>query len=188
MIEAIKKMLSISEKKAQKLFSLMGREGTLARVPDKELEKFLDQKQIEKLRAAQRVCSFRVHLDGQVFAGTRQVFEHFHEILRDEKKELFFSVLLDIKNRIIRKDLISMGSLSLSVFHPREVFVSAIRESAGSILLVHNHPSGDPTPSSEDVEITYRLREVGKLVGIEVMDHLIIGNGKYVSFIEKHLI
>ncbi len=125
---------------------------------------------------------------GEILNGSQQVFSYYHEKLRDQKKEKFFTILLDCKHRIIREELVSIGSLNLSIVHPREVFAPAIKESAESILLVHNHPSGNPTPSQEDIHITRRLVEVGRLVGIEVLDHIIIGNGCYVSFLEQKLL
>ncbi len=83
---------------------------------------------------------------------------------------------------------ISEGSLTSSIVHPREVFNPVIRESAAGIILVHNHPSGDPAPSKEDREITKRLKEVGELVGVKVLDHVIIGNGRYMSFADEGML
>ena len=125
---------------------------------------------------------------GRLLRESRQIFSCFHERLRHLKKERFISVMLDGKNRIIREDLVSEGILTASLVHPREVFAPAIRESAGGIVLVHNHPSGDPEPSGEDLEVTRRLCAVGELVGIRVLDHVIIGDGRYVSFLERGLI
>lgn len=125
---------------------------------------------------------------GDILNGSRQVFACYHEKLRDYKKERFYCLLLDAKHRILKEELVSIGSLNFSIIHPREVFAPAIKEAAESILLLHNHPSGDPTPSREDIHITRRLVEVGKLVGIEVIDHIIIGNGCYVSFTEQKLL
>lgn len=133
-----------------------------------------------------RFCNEKKFI-GELLNSSNQVFSYYHEKLRDQKKENFFSVLLDCKHRIIREDIVSIGSLNLSIVHPREVFVSAIRESAESIILVHNHPSGDPTPSKEDIFVTQRLVEVGKIVGIEVLDHIIIGDNSHVSFVEQSL-
>ena len=82
---------------------------------------------------------------------------------------------------------ISEGSLNQSIVHPREVFSPAVRESAAAVILVHNHPSGDPTPSREDLEISRRLKEAGELLGIRVLDHIIIGDNTYVSFVERGL-
>ena len=125
---------------------------------------------------------------GETVRGSQQVFEHYHERLRDVKKENFFCILLDCKHRIIKEELISVGTLNLSIVHPREVFSAAIRESAESIILIHNHPSGDPRPSREDMQVTNRLIEVGELVGIEIIDHIVIGNGSYISFLEQKLL
>ena len=89
------------------------------------------------------------------------------------------------KNRVLREVQISEGSLNQSIVHPREVFNPAVRESAAAIILVHNHPTGDPTPSREDLEITRRLREAGDLMGVRVLDHVIIGDGRYTSFADR---
>ena len=116
------------------------------------------------------------------YTSPRQIFEHFHYTYRDRRKEYFLALLLDGKNRIIREVRISEGSLNQSIVHPREVFSPAVRESAAAVILVHNHPTGDPAPSREDIEITRRLREAGDLMGIKVLDHIIIGDGVFLSF------
>jgi DNA repair protein RadC len=97
-------------------------------------------------------------------------------------------LLLDSKNRLIKEVQISEGSLSASIVHPREVFAPVLRESAAAVLFIHNHPSGDPTPSREDIEITKRLKEVGDLMGVRVLDHIIIGNGDFVSLADRGLL
>jgi len=107
------------------------------------------------------------------------------EELRYLQQEQFRILLLNTKNVIIACEEVSRGSLNSSIVHPREVFARAIRRSAAAIILVHNHPSGDPTPSQEDINITRRLVEVGRLVGIEVLDHLVIGDGVFSSLKEK---
>lgn len=91
-------------------------------------------------------------------------------------------LFLDSKNRVVKDETISIGTLNASIIHPREVFKSAIRESANSIILVHNHPSGDPKPSEEDMQITEKLFEAGKLLDIKVLDHVIIGKDNFHSF------
>lgn len=121
---------------------------------------------------------------GAVFRSSYDVYAHFRERLADERCEHFYAVLLDNKHRKIRDVRVSQGSLTSSIVHPREVFLPVIRESAAAVIFVHNHPSGDPTPSREDLEITRRLREVGELVGVRVLDHLVIGRGRYVSFVD----
>ncbi len=122
------------------------------------------------------------------FTSPAQVFDFFHHELRDNRKELFMILLLDGKNRITRKVQVSEGSLNQSIVHPREVFAPAVRESAAAVIFIHNHPSGDPAPSREDREITRRLKEAGEILGIKVLDHIIIGDGAYFSFVESGLL
>ncbi len=116
------------------------------------------------------------------------IVELLMEEMRYLKKEHFRVVLLDTKNQIISIEEISIGNLNSSIVHPREVFNIAIKRSANSIILVHNHPSGDPTPSKEDIDITYRLIEAGDIIGIKVLDHIVIGDNKYVSFKQRDII
>lgn len=122
------------------------------------------------------------------YSNSKQVFNHFHESVRSKKKEFFIAMLLDGKNRLMREVSISIGCLSSSIVHPREVFNPVIRDSAAAVILVHNHPSGDPTPSKEDRDITKRLKEVGELVGVKVLDHVIIGDGRYMSFADEGML
>ena len=106
-------------------------------------------------------------------------------LLRDEEQEHFAIILLDMKNHIKYMPIISTGSLSASVVHPREVFRQAIEHSAASVILVHNHPSGDPSPSREDINVTKRMVEVGKIMDIPVLDHIIIGHNRFCSLKDK---
>ncbi len=108
--------------------------------------------------------------------------------LRYEKKEHFALLLLDTKNQVMSFPDISIGSLNASIVHPREVFRCAISSAASSIILVHNHPSGDPTPSREDLLITNRLVKAGKIIDIEILDHIIIGDNKYTSLKEQGML
>lgn len=103
------------------------------------------------------------------------------EELETLKKEVFIVLLLDTKANLIKWETVSIGTLSRSLVHPREVFYPAIRHKAASLILAHNHPSGDPTPSKQDIEVTKKLIETGKLLGIPVQDHLIIGRESYQS-------
>ena len=105
--------------------------------------------------------------------------------MRDLKKEHLKSVLLDVKNRVQKIITVSIGTLDSSLVHPREVFKDAILASAASIIVAHNHPSGDPTPSKEDIAVTLRLHEAGTVMGIELLDHLIIGDNRWVSLKER---
>ncbi len=124
----------------------------------------------------------------QPFRSSVEIFRHFEPLLRGLKKECFWSVLLDGKNRITRLVRISEGSLTASLAHPREVFRPAVREAAAAVLFVHNHPSGDPEPSPEDIQITRRLVESGRILGIRVLDHVIIGGRSYYSFADQGML
>jgi DNA repair protein RadC len=104
------------------------------------------------------------------------------------QKEHFRMLLLNTKHHVLAIPTISIGSLSAAIVHPREVFREAIRSSAAAIILAHNHPSGDPTPSAEDTQLTKRLVEIGKLMDITVLDHIIIGDGRYLSMKEKGIL
>ena len=118
----------------------------------------------------------------------QDVADLFMPELQYLKKENFKGVYLDSKNRVIWDETISIGTLNASIVHPREVFSTALVKSANAIILVHNHPSGDPTPSSDDIEITKKMIDAGKLMDIEILDHIIIGEGEYVSLKERELI
>lgn len=124
---------------------------------------------------------------GARYTAPAQVFDTFRFLMR-ETKEMFLTVHLDGKNRMIAMDVVSIGSLNQSIVHPREVFKTALLSNAAAVLLVHQHPSGDPNPSSEDLSITRRLKEAGEVMGIKVLDHVIVGDGEYVSFVEKGLL
>lgn len=124
---------------------------------------------------------------GTRFTAPRQVYETF-SFLMQETKEMFITLHLDGKNRIICMDLVSIGSLNQSIVHPREVFKTAFLSNAAALILIHQHPTGDPTPSSEDIAITCRLKEAGEICGLKVLDHIIIGDGEYLSFVERGLL
>jgi len=117
--------------------------------------------------------------------SSRDIYEHYHPLLRDLKQEVFKLVLFDGKNRLIKDLTVSKGSLSMNIVHPREVFKPAVRESAASVILLHNHPSGDPTPSPEDRVLTNRLVKAGRIMGVKVLDHVVIGRGRYFSFSDQ---
>jgi DNA repair protein RadC len=121
----------------------------------------------------------------QKISSAKDAFNLFEEKLKSEKQEHFYIILLNTKNNVISIQKVSLGILDASIIHPREIFKPAIRNSASRIILIHNHPSGDPTPSEEDIEITKKLKESGELIGIEVLDHVIIGDGTYWSWVEK---
>lgn len=139
------------------------------------------------LEIAQRINSDRL-ASTERFTSPEQIYRHYHYRFRDRKKEHFMALLLDGKNRIIREVQISEGSLNQSIVHPREVFSPAIRESAAAIILVHNHPTGDPSPSREDIAITQRLKEAAEITGVGILDHIIVGDGSFVSFSARGLL
>ncbi len=115
----------------------------------------------------------------------KDVFDCFYDQLKDEKQEFFYVLLLNNQNLIIGKEFISKGILDSAILHPREVFRPAIKNSCSKIILVHNHPSGDANPSNEDLEITRQLIDTGKMIDIKILDHVIIGNKSYWSWVEN---
>jgi len=175
---------------AHRLLATFGSLHRLAQAGTKEMEAI---KGIGKAKAAQLKAAFEAGRRlattaipvGMTVKGSKQTFRHFHERLKDLKKETFLCVLLDTKHNFIREEEISVGSLNESVVHPREVFRHALTESAAAVIFVHNHPSGNPEPSTHDKRLTRRLCEAGKLMGIRVLDHVIIGRNQYYSFAEE---
>lgn len=162
---------------------------------DSSVEQLCSINGIGKAKAAQikaaielgkRLAAFELGVDKPVKCP-QNVADLLMEEMRYLKKEHMKLVLLNVKCNLISVEEISVGSLNASIVHPREVYNPAIRKSSASIIMVHNHPSGDPAPSSEDVSITARIAEAGKLIGIELVDHVIIGDGKYISMKEKGL-
>lgn len=139
----------------------------------------------EKLEVREEVAAYLP--PDRRYTDPQQISEIF-SFLISESKEYFFCLHLDGKNRIQCIDCVSVGSLNQSIVHPREVFKVALLSSAAAIILVHNHPSGDPSPSSEDISITRRLKEAGELLGIRVLDHVIVGGDGECSFVERGLI
>ncbi|HWI65319.1 MAG TPA: DNA repair protein RadC [Symbiobacteriaceae bacterium] len=115
------------------------------------------------------------------------VYRYLEPRFSQLEQEQFLAVLLTAKNQLICVEEITVGTQTSTLVHPREIFKAAIRRSAHAIILAHNHPSGDPTPSREDREVTRRMIEAGRVIGIEVLDHLVIGKRRYVSFREKGL-
>lgn len=119
---------------------------------------------------------------GAGFHTSGDVFRHLRGRLSGLRHEVFYVLLLDAKHRRLRDFQVSEGSLTAAIVHPREVFAPAVRDAAAAVILAHNHPSGDPAPSREDVELTRRLRDAGELMGIRVLDHVIVGAQSHFSF------
>jgi DNA repair protein RadC len=127
------------------------------------------------------------YLGAHRYSSAAQVYELFRDLSR-ESKEHFVCLHLDVKHRLLCFDRVAVGTLDGSLVHPREVFKGALLSSAASVVLLHNHPSGDPAPSAEDREVTRKLVEAGKLVGVPVLDHVIVGDGAFYSFSEQGLL
>ncbi len=139
------------------------------------------------LQLGRRLCSSPLK-PGQRFANSMDLYERYRARFFSANREYFLSLHLNAKNQLIREALISIGSLSTSVVHPREVFTPAVRDSTAAIIFLHNHPSGDPAPSREDRECTQRLCRAGKILGIRVLDHVVLGHSDYFSFADAGLL
>ncbi|KAF0151743.1 MAG: DNA repair protein RadC [Ignavibacteria bacterium] len=143
---------------------------------------------IAAFELSRRVDYEKKWLSTTKITSPKDVAEIFIPLLRDELKEQFLVVCLSSSNRIIKYQKISEGSLNSSVVHAREVFKVAIENSSANIILIHNHPSGNPEPSNEDISITRKLTEAGKLLEIQVFDHVIVAGDSYSSLVEKRII
>ena len=159
---------------------------------DITLNKLTNIKGIGKVKAIELLAS--IELGKRVFEEEKKtqiklnnsslIYEYFKDKLKNEKQENFYAIYLDSKSNLISYKLLFKGTLNSSCVHPREIFKYAHLESAYSIIVIHNHPSGDPTPSKEDEKTTKSLIEIGKLMSIPVVDHIIFGKNKYFSFYE----
>ncbi|MEE8413255.1 MAG: DNA repair protein RadC [Dehalococcoidales bacterium] len=169
---------------------LLSRFGSISGISDASLEELAQVRGIGPAKASQIKAAFELanRLDNYPEQAEKQPMKTPDEVvnlvrsrLQHQKKEHFLALLLDTRSQLIKCSEISVGSLDTSIVHPREVFKEALSASAATIIFVHNHPSGDPTPSEDDVALTKRLAQVGEIMGIEVLDHIIIGNNKYLS-------
>jgi DNA repair protein RadC len=166
--------------------------GELRKIEMASLIELTSVKGMGKAKVAQVKAAFELgrrlaeepFIRGPAFSSGHDVYSYYHGRLKNLKKEIFYCLMLDAKNRILKDCRISEGTLTNSLIHPREAFKDAIKESAAAVIFVHNHPSGDPGPSREDILITERLVNVGDLIGIRVLDHIIVGDGKYTSMRE----
>ncbi|UQD52898.1 hypothetical protein C0971_13255 [Bacillus methanolicus] len=160
---------------------------------DATLEEITEIKGIGKAKAIQVLAAVEIgrrisnlcYDERYVIRSPEDGARYLMNDMRFLSQEHFVCLYLNTKNQVLHKQTIFIGSLNASIVHPREVFKEAFRRSAASIICAHNHPSGDPTPSREDIEVTKRLGECGKIIGIDLLDHLVIGENKYVSLKEK---
>lgn len=164
----------------------------LSKCSIKELQQI---KGIGLAKACQIVAVFELNIrqdqiqqKDKIITSAKEVYNYCHAQLNKTDKETFIVLHLNSKNKIIKEEIVSIGTINKTVVHPREIFKSAIKENANSIILVHNHPSGDPEPSEEDIFITEKLFEAGELLLIKILDHVIIGTNKWYSFKESKLI
>ena len=127
-------------------------------------------------------------VDNKKVSSPKDVYELMKDYLKGADREYLVLLSLDMKNNINSINTVSIRSLNSSIVHPREIFKTAILSNAASIILIHNHPSGDTTPSKEDINITYRIKESGKILGIELLDHVILGDNSYSSLKEKSIL
>jgi len=168
--------------------------GNLQKLKEASIEELMSIKGIELAKAVQIKAALELGRRAEITLERKQkkiispqdVFKLMKSKLKDYSKEHFYIISLNSRNAIISE--ISIGTLNASLVHPREVFAEAIRQRANSIILVHNHPSGDPTPSKDDLKITKKLKEARKILGIEVLDHIIVSRNSYLSFKNKNLI
>lgn len=180
---------------AQRILKGDGAKSGLAYVVDSTVEELSNIKGIGTAKAVQIKAAVELGRRISSYNGRKQIVitspldvkDLLMEEMRFLEKEHFKTILLNTKNHVISIEDISVGSLNSSIVHPREVFKPAIRRSSASVILVHNHPSGDPTPSKEDIEVTSRLVNAGNILGISVLDHIIIGNNFILSLKEQGL-
>ena len=179
---------------AQKLFS---RFGNLQNIASASVEELSSVRGIGPAKAAQIKAAFELgkrlndpdyHAKGDPVQTPEAAVQSIQSKLKGLKKEHFYILCLDTRNRVNTKKQVSQGNLDSSIVHPREVFKDAISALASSVIFVHNHPSGDLEPSSEDIQLTKRLVEAGELLGIPVLDHIIVGDGGFTSMKSRNLI
>jgi DNA repair protein RadC len=164
----------------------------IAKLSSCSLKELQAIKGIGKAKACQILALFELNKrhtlakqNGKPLKSAKDVFQYVEPKLAHLDRECFMVLHLNTKNCVLKEEVVSLGTLNSSLIHPRELFKSAIKESAHSIILTHNHPSGDPEPSEEDYEITERLFDAGELLSIKILDHVIIGKNRYYSFKEN---
>ncbi|MCK4327132.1 MAG: DNA repair protein RadC [Candidatus Diapherotrites archaeon] len=173
---------------------LLGKE-KLARLPGLGVRKLCESKGIGKAKACRLIAAVELGkralsapAEGAVIKSAADAVGVALPSLANRKKEVFVGLYIGTKNRLLKKEVISIGSVDKTVVHAREVFKPAIEESASGVVLLHNHPSGDPSPSEEDIELTKELGAAGELIGIELLDHIIVGKNSYASTRESGII
>lgn len=168
-------------------------EGGILALQYMPLESLLEMKGIGKAKAVRLKCvcelskriTMRTRMKGLNFNSSATIAKYYMEMLRHLETEHVYLILTDNKNCLIREIMISKGTVNASLLSPREIFMEALKHQAVHIFLLHNHPSGDPTPSSQDITITNQILEASRILNIPLIDHIIIGDNKYISLKEK---
>lgn len=177
------------------LFPMFSQEGIL-NIHHWCMEQLMQIKGIGKVKAIQILCLSELAKrlakatasEGLNFSSPETIAEYYMEDMRHQQQENMKLLLLNTKTKLIGETVVSKGTINATVISPRELFIEALQKNAVYIIMLHNHPSGDPTPSREDVLISRRIRDAGELIGIELLDHIIIGNNSYISLHEKGFI
>lgn len=181
---------------AREILTLKSGEESLLNIHNLTLNKLKQIKGVGKVKAVQILClselakrlSKESAKDGVMFENPSSIVEYYKEEMRHQKQENMKLLMLDTKSKLIGEKNISKGTVNAALITPRELFIEALACGAVYIILLHNHPSGDPTPSKNDIMLTQRVKEAGEIVGIHLLDHIVIGNNCYVSLMERQLI
>lgn len=185
--------------RTEKVFELASRilqeYGSKAIIKEKNVNRLMDDLGIPPVKACQIIACFelgrRFFMENTgrmpLIRSSEDVYKHLGDISRLQKEQ-FRGLYLNARNKLIHDEVISIGTLTANLVHPREVFQPAIEFSAAAIILAHNHPSGDPEPSEDDVAVTKQLAQVSRIMGFEILDHIIVGKRKYVSLKDRKLI
>jgi len=197
LLQAVLGMGGAGESVMKTVQRLLDRFENIQGIAEASIEQLRTVRGIGLAKACQIKAAFELanRWDRSSSAGKKSVIktpeDAYNELrgkLRGKKKEYFWTILLDTRNQVIKNAEISIGSLDTSIVHPREVFKEAIAASASSMIAAHNHPSGNPEASQDDIQLSKRLKEAGELVGIELVDHIIVGDGNYISLKREGLL
>lgn len=180
---------------AQRILYHSGEDGILG-LHRFSMEQLVKIRGIGKVKAMQLICILELTKrlskasvsESVSFTSPATIAEYYMEDLRHESQEIMKLVMINSKGKLIGENEVSKGTVNASVITPREIFIEALQRQAVAVVAMHNHPSGDPTPSSEDILLTKRIEEAGSIIGVELLDHIIIGNNCYVSLREKGIL
>lgn len=181
---------------AERILSTECGEGGILNIHNFTLEKLKSIRGIGNVKAVQILClselakrlAKETAKEGLIFSLPSTIADYYMEELRHQKQENMKLLMLNSKSKLLGEKDISKGTVNASLVSPRELFIEALEKQAVAIILIHNHPSGDTTPSENDLFLTKRVQEAGRLIGIELLDHIIIGNNCYMSFAEAELL